>query len=236
MKKIILIFGLLTQLSALCQAKKWFASISTGGSVGGPSASLKNQMIKQGFNQSGTYNFLGLTGTTEYPEKYLSGYFLVRFGKLLKERKSVFFIAGLSEKGEVTGFKNQGYVDFLGILGGSSGPRPIVNYSIYQASAGYQYDAIKTRAKLGLGPSLFLMNYQMNEENARSVLLPGIILTGRFPLGRERKLVGLELVLDTRLAPPANMKSDVKESPDTFVPGKVNMCAASAGIALCFRK
>lgn len=218
------------------QVSKWFVSISTGGGLGGPSASLKHQMIQQGFNQTSTFNFLGLTGTTNYPEKNVSGYTLLRFGMFLKDRKSLFCIAGLSEKGEVTGFKNQGYSDFLGIIGGSSGPRPTVKYSVYQAGAGYQYDAIKTRAKLGLGPSVFLMKYKMNEEETRSALVPGIIFTGRFPFGKERKLIGLELVLDARLAPPVKMKSDAVKSPDSFVPGKVNMCNATAGIALCFRR
>jgi len=236
MKKIILIAAILFHLNLSAQVSKWFVSISMGGGVGGPSASLKHQMIQQGFNETSTFNFLGITGTTNYPQKNVSGYTLLRFGKLLQDRKSLFFIAGVSEKGEVTGFKNEGYYDFLGILGGSSGPRPTVKYSIYQAGAGYQYDAIKTRAKLGLGPSIFLMKYNMNEEESKSSVVPGFIFTGRFPFGRERKLIGLELVLDARLAPPVKMKTDSEKGPDSYVPGKVNMCSATAGIALCFRR
>ena len=236
MKKIILIAAILFHLNLSAQVSKWFVSISTGGGIGAPSASLKHQMIQQGFNQTSSFNFLGITGTTNYPEKNVSGYTLLRFGKLLRDRKSLFFIAGISEKGEVIGFKNQGYVDFLGILGGSAGPRPTVKYSIYQAGAGYQYDAIKTRAKLGLGPSLFLMKYKMNEEESKSAMVPGMIFTGRFPLGRERKLIGFELVLDAKLAPPVKMKTDSEKGPDSFVPGKVNMYNATVGIALCFRR
>jgi hypothetical protein len=193
-------------------------------------------MIQQGFNQTASYNFFGFTGTTDYPEKYVSGYTLVRFGKQLSGRKSLFFVAGLSEKGEVTGFKNQGYSDFLGLLGSSDGPKPRLHYSIYQASAGYQFDGVKSRAKLGAGPSLFLVNYSLNEAAHKSLLVPGALLTGRFPFGKERKLVGIELVMDIRLAPPVKLKSEAHADANSFSPGRVNMCSGSAGIALNFRK
>src|SRR4051812_37531982 len=109
MKKIILISAVLFHLNAYSQVSKWFVSVSTGGGIGGPSASLKKQMISQNFNQTAEFDFLGLTGTHQYPDKYVSGYTLIRFGKLISKRKSLFFIAGLSEKGEVTGFRNEGY-------------------------------------------------------------------------------------------------------------------------------
>jgi hypothetical protein len=236
MKSFICAIALMAGFTAYSQNAKWFVSFSTGGNFGGPGASLKSKMNKQGFNQESSFNFLGWTGTTQYPRKEVDPYALIRFGFRMKERKSLFFVAGLAEQGTVSGFKNLGYSDFLGILGSSDGPLPSMQYSLYQLSGGLQYDNVKTRAKLGFAPSLFVMRYALNEENKKSAIMPGAFLTGRFTIGKEKKLFGLEIVLDMRLAPPVHMKNDVTPETGEFRAGSVNICSGSAGIAFCFRK
>jgi hypothetical protein len=48
-------------------------------------------------------------------------------------------------------------------------------------------------------------------------------------------LVGLDLVLDTNIAPSVRMKNN-HPGPDGFEPGKVNLMQASLGLALSFRR
>ncbi len=235
MKKIVYLFPLLISLASFSQSKKWFASISSGFATGGPSGSLKSQMNKQGFNETSNYNFLGWTGTTQYPVKNETGNFLVRFGTSIHKARSLFFVAGIADQATVTGFKNTGYSSFLGIIGGSNGPMPTVRYTLYQLTGGFMYAAAKTRAKLGFGSTLYLLQYAINDESKKMRVVPGSMMTGRFPLGKEKKLFGVELVLDLRLALPVALKQDVKPEAADFHPGKVSMIGGTAGIAFCFR-
>ena len=235
MKKLLFFVLSLFSMEIHGQSKKLFFSFAPGVTIGGPSISLRHQMIRQGFDHRSSYNFFGWAGTTEYPRKNKFASLLFRVGFQIKDRKSVYFIAGLSTKATVTGFRNEGYADLWILGGGSIGPRPEISYEVYQLTAGYLYASKKNRAKHGIGPSLYFLEYSMNKENKRLTVVPGIALTGRFPLGKEKRIFGTELILETNLAPPVKMKSDAKMNETGFRPGKVNMIGMNVGLAFTIR-
>jgi len=233
MKKLICFIACFSTVSAVAQEEKWFFSFSVGAGLGGPSASIKNKMRDQGFNETSSFDFLGFSSTTDYPIKHSDLSFHLRFGIRLNKLRSLYFILGQTDKGEVTGFKNQGYSSFLGIFGGSDGPRPTVTYTVYQVTGGYMYHT-SSQIKLGLGPSLFIVPYSDNTESKTSVM-PGVSLTARLPLGKGKKLFGLEVFCDANLAPPVTMNVTGKTA-EGFEMKKANLIQLNAGLAFTVRK
>jgi len=225
-------------LTCFAQAKNWFVSFSATPTIGGPSASLKKQMVDQSFDQTSSYNFLGLEGTTKYPVVTKDGSLLLRAGVKLNDRRSIYFVVGQSTAGRVEGFKNEGYSDFLGLFGGSYGENIAVDYKVYQFTAGFLYAFPHTRSKIGFGPSFFLVDYSVteNDNSNQSETAPsaGATFTARVPLGKEKKLFGVELVFEGNAAMPVKMKGEMEET--NFDPGTVKMFSANIGIAFCFRK
>lgn len=239
MRKLILLLLLSPGLWASAQKKeKWFLSFSSGTGLGGPSLSIKKQMNDQGFNQSAEYNFFGWSGVTDYPKKSVEASLLLRAGKAISDKKSIFLIAGRREKGSVKGFIGQGSSSFFGIIGGSYGFQPSVEYAVYELTAGYLYNT-RSHSRVGFGPSVFLVPYTVNnaryEEKKYSAFIPGVSFTARVPLGREKRMVGLDLVFDAQLAPPVKMKVEEEEA-DGFHMRRANMMRASAGLALSLRQ
>jgi hypothetical protein len=234
MKKLLTALFILVNLSSFGQTADWNISITSGLSIGGPAGSLKKQMIDQGFDQTGDYNFFGWTGTTDYPTKGKTPSLMFRVTKKVRPNRSLYFMAGLADQGEVTGFKNTGYTDLWGILGGSDGPMPRVKYSIYQFMGGFMYASPKGGGKLGFGPSLNLFNYTVGTGEKQTAFVPGATVTGRLPLGRERRAVGVELIADLNMAPSVNIK-DNNTAEGGFHPGKVSMFSLGFGLALTIR-
>lgn len=237
MKKLFLVMLVIINLNCFAQANKWFVSISATPTIGGPSVSLKNQIIKQGFNESSSFNFLGLGVTTQYPIVVKDISLLVRAGKRITDRRSIYFVAGQTTSGCVSGFKNEGYSDFFGIFSGSYGQHIDIDYRVYQVTAGYLYSFPNTKAKIGIGPSFFVCNYAItknytNKEEHTS-LMPGATFTARLPLGKEKKLFGVELVCEGNVAPPAQMKADHTEG---FQPKNASMFSGNAGLAFTFHR
>jgi hypothetical protein len=235
MKKFFSVLLVLINISCFGQTSKWFVSFSINPAIGGPSASLKSQMRAQQFDDDAISTFVIFgSGTTHYPRGGATA-FLMRGGKKLSDYKSLYFVAGISESATVEGFRAQGWSDgIFGLFAGTYGEKISISYSIYELTAGYQYSFSNTRSKIGFGPSLFLFHYSNNGYNEQhSSVVPGASFTARVPLGREKKLVGFELVLEGNLAPPVKMKYD---HTDGFRPGSINMIHANAGLALSFRK
>ncbi len=235
MHKLLFFLICLISLKSSAQTKKVFFSFAPGVTIGGPSISLKQQMIRQGYDQTSSYNFFGWQGTTKYPriDKFAS--LLLRGGYLINDRKSIYFVAGLSMKGSVTGFKNEGYADLWIFGGGSIGPMPKVSYEVFQLTAGYLFASQNSRAKLGIGPSLYFLRYSVNSEKSRLNVVPGVALTGRFPLGKEKRVFGMELIVETNLAPPAKMRSGGILNEKGFRPGKANMICMNVGLGFTIR-
>jgi hypothetical protein len=238
MKKLFSLLLVVGNLNCFAQANKWFVSFSAAPTIGGPSSSIKKQFVSQGFDQTSSFNFLGLEGTTKYPVVMKDASLLIRGGAKLNDHRSIYFTVGQSAAGTVEGYKNEGYSDFLGIFGGSYGQTISIDYHTYQFTAGYMYSFPNTRSKVGFGPSFFLFDYAITENNnskgSHTALSPGATFTARLPLGKERKLFGVELVFEGNAALPVKMKSEMEGA--GFQPGTVNMFSANIGIAFCFRK
>jgi len=238
MKKLISAMLLIINMNCFAQANKWFVSFSIAAVIGGPAASLKSQMRSQGYgdNDESSFDILG-SGTTKYPRGG-AGAFLVSGGKKTSERMTLYFITGLAENGTTEGFDAQGYSNgFFGLFAGTYGNHVSVSHSTYQFTAGCMYSFSNSRTKLGFGPSLYLFKYGISENYAsmemHSSIVPGASFNTRIPLGKERKLVGFEFVLNGNVAPPAKMKSDHKGG---FQPNSASMFSANIGFALSFRK
>jgi len=236
MKKLFSAILCVVCLNAFSQASKWFVTVSGGATVGGPSASIKNQMKKQGFDDTGTSNFFGWTSTIDYPHKVQDPSLLVSFGIRQNDHRSLYFTVGQLEKSEVRGLRNTGYSSFLGIIGGSDGPTPAVKYTTYQLTAGYMYSFSKSRVKLGVGPSLFFVKYASGMSysfgETRTSVVPGVSGSARLPMGKEKKMFGFEFFVETNLAPPAKMTTSESPAKDEFQMKSANMMSANFGIAL----
>jgi hypothetical protein len=229
MKKLLTALFILVNLSAFGQASDWFVSLSSGYSIGGPLKSIKNQMVEQGYSDTHSYDFFGITGSTKYPRTAKGAYLLVRGGKKITGRRSIYFIAGQVDQGEVWGFKANPNPDPYGFI---IGDFPDVRFSLLQFSAGYQFHYANTRAKLGLGPTIFILK-QSSYGHKLASYAPGLTATARLPLGKEKRLVGMELIMDANLGLPMKMKQTFTSS---FSPGKVNLCSLNLGLAISFRR
>jgi hypothetical protein len=238
MKKILLPLLLIINITMFGQSKNWFLSFSVAPTIGGPTNSIKNQLIQQGYNEASYFNFLGLEGKAEYPITAKSASLLVRGGRKISDRKSFYFTTGLSAKGSAEGFKNQGYTDFLGIFGGSYGGYIQVHYNVYQLTGGYLYSFPKSRVKIGFGPSIFLYQSSVSENSTNkqqnTSFVPGASGIVRLPIGKEKRLFGVELFFEGNIAPPAKSKAAKTES--GFQAGNVNMMHANLGLAFSFRR
>ena len=225
-------------LNCFAQTNKWFVSFSIAPAFGGPSASLKSQMRAQGYgdDSESTFQIFG-SGTTSYPRGGSVAYLLTG-GKKISDRKSIYFVAGISQKGTVEGFHSQGWSDgFFGLFAGTYGQHVTVNYTTYQLTTGYMYSFPNSRARLGFGPSVYILNYgtsiDYTQKDNHTSLVPGASFNARLPFGKERKLFGVELVFEGNVAPPAQMKSD---HTDGFQPKNANMFSGNIGLAFSFRK
>jgi hypothetical protein len=247
--KELLLATLLTTFftTAFAQPPKWYLSVSSGAGWGGPKGSIKSKFEKTGFNNTSSFNIIGIGGSTQYPVVYSGLPLLVRAGKRLKGAKSIFLIAGTSAAAEVSGYKKEG--SFSGFIGGTLGTHIFIRYKVMQVTAGMEHTMPKSRLKLGYAPSAFLLRYSNVpgglESKKTTSVVPGLALTGRLPLGKEKRRVGVELVADVNVAPSATIKEQYKTMTDdngsskevqVLSATKVSMVHGMAGLALTFRK
>jgi len=237
MKKFFLLILVVVNINCFAQANKWFVSLSTSATIGGPSASLKRQMIDQHFDQTSESSFFIFSFSTDYPIVTKDAAILLRGGLKLDDRKGLYFVAGQCAKGSVEGFKNEGYSD-VWLFGSSYGQNIKIDYEAYQFTGGYQYTFVHSKSKVGFGPSLFLLHYSVLEnysnKQSYSPVTVGATCTARLPLGKEKKLFGVELVFETNVALPVKMKGEYEQT--GFKAGSVNMCSANLGIAFSLRR
>lgn len=231
--------------SAFSQTPKWYLSVSTGAVWGGPKGAIKSKFENNGFNQTSTFNFFGWGGSTNYPIVSSGLPVLFKAGKKIKDNRSVYLMAGTSAAAEVSGFKNDGTNSGLF---GSLGTHVHVRYKVLQVAVGMEYNLRKSRIKLGYAPGVFLLRYShvpgMDKVKKETAVVPGLALTGRLPLGKEKRRIGMELVADINLAPPATIQEQYKTSIDgnfnstevqVLSPTKVSMVHGMAGLALTYR-
>jgi hypothetical protein len=234
MKNLFPAMLIIINLNCFAQTKKWFVSFLPGIAFYGPSASLKNQMKAQGYGDDFEGFAIFGDGITHYPRGGAVA-LMATAGKRITDHKSIYFVAGVCEKATVEGFQAEGWSGWL--FSYTTGNYISVSYNIYQLGAGYMFSFFKSRTWVGFAPSIYLFNYGISENNSlkekHGSIVPGVSLNARIPLGKEKKLFGLELVINGNMAPPVRMKSDNLQG---FQPKNANMFFASAGLALSFRK
>lgn len=248
MRKLLLAAGLFLAVApSFAQNTQWYISFSPGAGWGGPNGSLKKEFEKRGYNQTSTSILLFMSFTSDYPQASSGVPVTVRGGVQLKPNLNLFAIAGTSTSGEVTGYKNTSneIASFLGIFGGSIGTYISIDYKVTQVALGLEHQMKGNRLKLGYAPAAFLLSYH-NIHSAstakNTAFVPGITLTGRLPLGKEKRTIGTELFADLNLAPPATIKEQVYVADNgvdtkTVLPAtKVNMVHGMVGVALTIRK
>lgn len=244
MKKLVLLFVVLASASVVTgQTPRWFFSFSAGPGFGGPAASIKNNMERCGFNDKSSWNILGFTGTNNYPYITKGVPVLVTAGMKLKEYKSLYVTAGLSSAGSISGRQRVGSYDYI-IFSGNYGHAVAINYQVWQLTAGYQYTFAKTRVKLGFGPTALLFRYKEDAEGTQyNKPVPAISGMMRLPLGRERKLFGMELFAEAVLAPPVkttayhkSMEADGQTYAATLQKGPASLCHFMVGLSFSFRE
>jgi hypothetical protein len=117
---------------------------------------------------------------------------------------------------------------------------------VLQFGAGYQYHYTNTRTKLAVAPSLFVYRYQNTEavqKQKYAAIRPGVSFSGRLPLGKEKRLFGVDLIADLNLVPPVKMKTlsteeivDNQKITVTLNGRSVNMVHGMLGFAFSLRR
>jgi hypothetical protein len=242
MKKLFTLIGLLSSAVLFGQTSKWFITVAAAPTMGGPSAGIKKNMQRSGFDHLTSYSFFGWTGSTQYPVVEKNPAVLVTVGKKVNEFKSLYITGGVAASGTVSGFRSYGSYDYL-LWSGEMGNSVKIAYSLWQLSAGYQYRLPGTRAKLGFGPDLFVFRYcEQEEEQNHAAILPGVSGQLRLPLGRERRRLGLELFLEAQVGPPARTRAysktyeaDGRTYTTVLEKGNASVTQLLAGLSFAFR-
>jgi hypothetical protein len=237
MKKFFSVILIIVNINCFAQANKWFVSISYAPSIGGPAASLKSQMKEQGYGDEevNSFDIFG-SGNVQYPRGAAVA-LLATAGKKISDHKSLYFVAGLAGTATIAGFKSKGYSNgFFGLFAGSYGERVSVKYNLYQLTAGCMFSFSSSRTQIGFGPSLYVFNYSVSDDYAHgqthSSIVPGAAINTRIPMGKQRKLVGLDFVTNVNVAPQVKMQSDNAKG---FQPKNANMVSVNIGLALSLR-
>jgi hypothetical protein len=242
MKRVhLLIIVSALALQGHSQASKWFFSFSALPSFAGPLGSINNEMVRQGFNQQSHFYILGSDFSSSYPYKQRAAAFLMRGGWRVRPNRSVYVEGGITSAGTVAGFKESGggAISYFLFFGGNSGTFIRLKYRVYSLGCGYEYSFSDSRAKLAFGPNLFLFHHglEMSTQSYTS-LIPGVSGYIRLPLGREKRLFGLELVGEFSLAPPAHTEDLTPEitGSATFSSASVSMIHGNLGLAFHFTR
>jgi hypothetical protein len=245
----LLLTAIIASFIATAQPAKWFVSVATGYTMGGPAASIKNNMRRCNLDHISSFSALwGLfSGTTNYPESSRNLPLLLKAGKRLTDKRSLYLVVGISGTGSVEGFRkiafDESWDDFFSK---SVGIHVHVEYKLYQISAGYQYSYPNTHAKIAVAPSLFLFRYQNTSASTlqrHTAVAPGVAFTSRLPLGKEKRLIGVDLLVELNLAPPVKMQALTTEytygdktSTATLQRSNVNLVHGMLGLALSLRR
>lgn len=236
MKKIFFVLALFSVLLASSQKNKWSISVFATMGIGGPQNSIVKTMKEQGFGETMHFNFLGLQGDVDNPNAERSGTYLLRCALRQKVSRSLFFVAGISNQGTVSGYHHEGTDPIFGFDMGSF---PRVKYRVFQFTGGYQYDLKNSSAKFGVGPSVLLFNYGLemtSNDKRKTSIVPGATFNFQLPLGKGKKSFGVELIAEGSVAPQAKMKQMQETTTSTpLKESRVNMIHANAGLLFTFR-
>ena len=93
----------------------------------------------------------------------------------------------------------------------------------------------KSRIQLGIGPSLYMLNYsdELTENNSFTAGATG---TAIFPLRKAKRKMGFELIIEANLAPPVKLESRQNEEVYHFKMKSANMVSLNIGLAISYNK
>jgi hypothetical protein len=225
MKKTLILLAcfIIFSFALKAQTAKWFITVSSGLSLGGPGPSIKNNMDKNGFNATANNFFFG--GTTQFPYVSHGLPLLLMLGKRISTYRSVYLIVGESNRGEARGYNGDEVVS--------------VKYDVLQFTAGYQFSFPTTRFKIGAGPSVFAFKYANTSMGPagekHTAILPGLSVTGRLPFGKEKKLFGVELFFETNFAPRGKV-GEIQTYRSSLKASNVNIIHGIIGLSFALRK
>src|SRR5215218_2700885 len=140
MKKatFLLLATLTAALATYAQPSKWFVSVSSGVPFGGPAKSIKNNMVKNGLDQTSNVIFFFMDFSTAYPHSLQNPPLLFKLGKRMTDKRSLYIVAGVSNSGEAVGNKIISYGgngDLYPIFGGTNDLIVDVRYKLFQLGA-----------------------------------------------------------------------------------------------------
>ena len=220
------------------QAKKFSISFPLFSfALGGPGASLHSEMEEQGFNDFYRYGIF----YTQYPIKDRSPRILVRASFRHKNQGSIYLVGGIAQKGSVEGFKSTGTAEDPSFVFWTTtyttGIHKKIDYSLYQAGAGYEYTAPRSSIKLAAAASAFFYNYSLAGAGSttESTVIPGLNLNIRIPLGKPVSVAGLEIIADFNLSPAVQMKEISNNHGSFQTRTKTALTHGSIGLAISFR-
>jgi hypothetical protein len=120
----------------------------------------------------------------------------------------------------------------------ASGGFASVQYQVLQLAAGVQYHFRGKASSIGIAPSINILKYgapEPYEDAVKNKFLPGLLVSGNLPMGRQKKRVGLDFIYDLNLLPPVKMEPVHSAYFSSFDAGRVNMIHGSVGLAVTIR-
>ena len=227
MKRIFLLLICLLSfyLEMHAQTAKWFIGFSTGFSIGGPGPSIKNDLTDQHFTPYSE----GVFTAHYFPTTYHNPCLLLMAGKQITKYGSLYLLIGRPTAGLVDAYRTPTAV--------------VINYSVLQFTLGYQFTFPNSHFKLGLGPSIFVVNISPDSyfqtQSATPETKPGLSMMARIPLGKEKKAFGVELFFEMNMAEQATVGEITVSGTNTtytLETSKISMVYAVLGISFAFRK
>jgi hypothetical protein len=193
-----LLISTFSSLYSFCQADKFFASFSTSIGFGGPHPDVHTAIMAAGYSDGDT------------PGSIYAPSLLLKAGMKIYKCHSLYLVFGQYDQAVVSGYKKLSYP--------ATGNIPVyyweginVNLKTMQYGVGYQFEFSKSKWKLGVGPSVLVLDYKESKAE-RTVTTSREITTGasfsaRIPFGDGNKPFGVEFVADLTLAPSVDLYS-----------------------------
>jgi hypothetical protein len=218
-----LLISLFTSLSSFCQADKFFVSISSSLGFGGPAPSIQSTM------KSLQYTKKTFLGSGHSPS------LILKTGLKVNEYHSLYLIFGQFDQASVSRFRTTGYESFWGLWDYKVGEKITVNFTTMQYGVGYQFEFPESRWKLGLGPSVFVLDYEVSTNSptfkSDRKVTAGASFSARIPIGKGKKAVGIEFVSDLTLAPSVTLQTEAYRLHNV----SASMCRGTFGVAFTYR-
>jgi hypothetical protein len=216
------LISLFFSLSSFCQAENFFVSASISGGFGGPTSAIRSDVSGSGYQKT-------VLGSGHAPS------LILKAGMKINKFHSLYLLYGQYDQTSAAGSKIIGSINVWGVWTITNRERIKVNVKTIQYGAGYQFEFPKSRWKLGVGPSLLVMNYDVRKDEntveASRQVKPGASFSARVPIGKGKKPFGVEFIADLTLAQPVTLVAEA----NWRRPMSASMTRGTFGIAFTYR-